>query len=161
MKLDCHNCGAPKTCSEYVDVFRCEHCGTVHVPSAQALDGLTILEAQSDRECSLCRCALRHARADRWPVLCCPNCVGVLTDGLTFWKIVEYRRLKKEDSFTPPGRLDARDLERRIDCPKCETAMIAHPYYGPGRFVIDFCKSCSSVWLDRGEIDKAVNARDD
>lgn len=60
----------------------------------------------------------------------------------------------------PPPRLDDADRARRLDCPACGARMTAHPYYGPGRFVIDFCTGCAAVWLDRGELGRAVRGKD-
>ena len=36
--------------------------------------------------------------------------------------------------------------------------METHPYYGPGTFVIDSCVPCNVLWLDYGELERAVNA---
>jgi Zn-finger nucleic acid-binding protein len=30
--------------------------------------------------------------------------------------------------------------------------METHPYAGPGAVVIDFCRHCEVVWIDRGEL---------
>jgi len=157
MELKCQNCGAPRQYSEYLDVFRCDHCGTAHLPSAEILDGIVSLEGQSRTECPLGHGPLNHATADRWSVLQCRRCAGVFAADLTFWRIVQYRRLEKGDPFRPPTAVTSAELSRRIRCTGCGKEMAAHPYYGPGRFVIDHCASCSAVWLDRGEIARAVH----
>ncbi len=36
--------------------------------------------------------------------------------------------------------------------------MQTHPYYGPGNIVIDTCGHCNAIWLDHGELGRAVNA---
>lgn len=154
--LDCENCGAPKQCERYVDVFRCEHCGTVHLPQARALDSVVIHDALSTRPCPLGHGPLHHAGADRWSVLSCRQCGGIFADGQTFWKIVEYRRARNEKEPRPPRKLDPATLDRRIECPDCRDPMHAHVYYGPGNFVIDSCDGCSSVWLDHGELREAT-----
>ena len=153
--LDCENCGAPKQYERYVDIFRCEHCGTVHLPKAHALDSVRIHEAPSNRNCPLGHGSLHHADADRWKVLSCPQCGGILTDGTSFWKIVEYRRSRSNDEPDPPEKVDQTTLERRLECPDCSQSMVAHVYYGPGNFVIDSCVHCASVWLDHGELRRA------
>ena len=155
--LDCQNCGAPKRYESYVDVFRCDHCGTLHMPTGRALNDVHIHDAPSTTACPLHHGPLHHAEADRWKVLQCPKCGGIFTDGTTFWKIVEFRRQQIQEP-TPPRELDPADLERRVECPDCSKSMVAHPYYGPGNFVIDYCTGCSSVWLDHGELRKAATS---
>ena len=34
--------------------------------------------------------------------------------------------------------------------------MSTHPYYGPGNVIIDSCETCNLVWLDFGELKRAV-----
>jgi Zn-finger nucleic acid-binding protein len=36
--------------------------------------------------------------------------------------------------------------------------MIADWYYGPGNIVIDTCPPCDLVWLDAGELQRAIDA---
>jgi Zn-finger nucleic acid-binding protein len=49
-------------------------------------------------------------------------------------------------------------LDRRIACPNCSNEMIADWYYGPGHIVIDTCPPCDVVWLDAGELGRAIDA---
>jgi Zn-finger nucleic acid-binding protein len=50
------------------------------------------------------------------------------------------------------------ELRRQLACPLCGRPMLAHPYLGPGNIVIDTCDTCNVIWLDYGELDRAVNA---
>ena len=156
--LECANCGAPKRQTRYTHLFRCEHCDTLHVPEALALDSLTLLDAPSEHRCPLGHGPLVHATADRWKLLACPTCRGLFIDGVTFWKLLEYRRASNREKPLTPRPVEAEALERRILCPACNERMDAHIYYGPGDFVIDSCNNCSSVWLDHGELTEAVRA---
>jgi len=36
--------------------------------------------------------------------------------------------------------------------------MITDWYYGPGNIIIDTCEACGIVWLDAGELRRAVDA---
>ena len=36
--------------------------------------------------------------------------------------------------------------------------MSTHRYLGPGNIIIDTCGTCNLIWLDYGELNKAVNA---
>lgn len=158
MELNCANCGAPKQYAAYQDVFRCEHCGTLHVPVGEQLDGVVMLNAASTSKCPQGHGALRHARTDEWKLEKCPGCAGLFMSGRTFWELVQYRRLLQGEALRPPRPIPARDLERRITCPQCGYEMSAHPYYGPGGFVIDHCSECLHVWLDHGELEEASRA---
>ena len=45
------------------------------------------------------------------------------------------------------------DLEKRIDCPKCEgVKLMRQPYPNDHNIAIDRCPSCNGVWLDFGEL---------
>jgi Zn-finger nucleic acid-binding protein len=57
-----------------------------------------------------------------------------------------------------PSPANRRDLARRIACPACGATMLTDWYYGPGNIVIDSCPACDLVWLDAGEMRRAVDA---
>lgn len=40
-----------------------------------------------------------------------------------------------------------------MQCPNCETQLTMSERQG---IEIDYCPSCRGVWLDRGELDKAI-----
>jgi len=88
----------------------------------------------------------------------CQTCRGLLLDRQTFVDAVQTKRAWATGEPRVPGPLDRRDLERAVDCPRCRQRMSTHPYYGPGRIVIDTCDACNLVWLDHGELERVVDA---
>lgn len=160
MQTNCTNCGAALSLDHYQDRLQCRYCDTVHVPSLRE-DAL--IEKQegvpSATDCPVCFAGLLHARLDRWHFLYCPGCHGLLLDSKAFLNIVAYIRQSATEPWLEPEPIDPRELEREIRCPDCKDAMSAHPYYGPGNFVIDWCRQCDQVWLDAGELDKAKQTK--
>ena len=73
--------------------------------------------------------------------------------------IISYCRESSDDTNREPKPIDKLELERAIDCPHCNEQMSAHPYYGPGDFVIDSCGSCLHVWLDNGELGRSSTVK--
>jgi Zn-finger nucleic acid-binding protein len=49
-------------------------------------------------------------------------------------------------------------MAREVCCPRCRARMATHPYYGPGRIIIDTCEPCHLIWLDPGEIERVIDA---
>ncbi len=156
--MNCENCGAPMTLIRDRDFFVCEYCGAFHFPT-ESPDGVRVLGSLDEAiDCPVCHTPLVLASIDEQKILHCPRCQGVLSAQPTFVRIIDYRRARLEKSATPPRPLDPRDLQRRIDCPRCGLPMDVHPYYGPGNIVIDTCYRCAVVWLDFGELGKIYRA---
>jgi len=76
----------------------------------------------------------------------------------TFAETVIGRRRAAATPAKTPVPTSRRELERRIACPACGARMITDWYYGPGNIVIDTCPACDLVWLDAGELQRAVDA---
>ena len=138
--------------------FRCAHCGTVHVPEPAQGD-VRVLGVERDAPpCPACRTPLAAATLNQGAAHYCQTCRGLLLDRQTFVDVVQTKRAWATGEPTVPGPLDRRDLERAVKCPRCRQQMSTHPYYGPGRIVIDTCDACNLVWLDHGELDRVVDA---
>lgn len=45
--------------------------------------------------------------------------------------------------------------ERPVECPRCQSTMVAIEYDTTG-VEVDFCTECRAVWLDAGELDKII-----
>jgi len=158
--VNCPNCGAPMTRLETRPCWQCGHCSTT--VCTEHAEGVRVLEPQPDataRDCPICARPLRLAvMDDRDRVEVCEQCNGTLLSRRTFAETVIGRR---RAAATPPKTLsptDRRELNRRIACPSCGARMLTDWYYGPGNIVIDTCPTCDVVWLDAGELQRAVDA---
>jgi DNA-directed RNA polymerase subunit M/transcription elongation factor TFIIS len=117
-----------------------------------------LIDDESDIECPMCQEMLFNALIDGWKGWRCKKCRGILTFQESFWEIVKEQRKKTKAYPEVPEPLNRDELSRRIACPSCGEMMETHPYYGPGQFVIETCRFCTLIWIDYGEIDKAIDA---
>jgi Zn-finger nucleic acid-binding protein len=137
--------------------WQCGHCGTLVCPEPAA-DGLRVT-GERGHDCPICRQALRRATIDdRETIEVCERCKGLLMSRRGFAVTLTARRRAAQTPSVTPTPTDRADLQRRIACPNCAAAMIADWYYGPGNIVIDTCPVCDLVWLDAGELGRAVDA---
>ena len=139
--------------------FACDYCRTSHFPSPSP-DGVRQFgEAPEGWRCSLCNQILHRISVDdRYQGHQCPRCQGLLLARPAFGDTVHTRRLWAGGPTDPPRSQDSSELHRAVDCPACGQRMQTHPYYGPGMLIIDTCDRCNLIWLDRGELARAVNA---
>lgn len=158
--FNCANCGAPLSLSGSGRYLVCDHCGSSEkLPLAvDTNDRVTPLGHPIEANCPACDGALVDGLMDDCRVGICPACRGVLLVDEDFAAIVRTRRANYSGGNTQPVPLEAIELQRHIDCPRCHAAMEVHPYYGPGNAVIDSCRSCGLVWLDQGEIARIERA---
>jgi Zn-finger nucleic acid-binding protein len=156
--MNCTNCGAAMEFHDSRRYFRCAHCGTVHFPEPAPGD-VRVLGVERDAPlCPACALPLAAATLGQRPASYCQRCRGLLLDRATFVEVVQTRRAWATTPPREPGPLDRSDLGREAACPRCRARMATHPYYGPGRVVIDTCDACNLVWLDPGELDRVVDA---
>jgi Zn-finger nucleic acid-binding protein len=157
--MNCKNCGAPMVLYREQDYYHCEHCGAFHFPSASA-DGVRLLgESPEGTLCPHCRIPLHMATLDdAYRGYQCKNCQGILLTRGSFRLTMETRRARATTPPDPPKPLNQEELKRNLDCPICNQVMNVHPYMGPGTIVIDTCDRCNIIWLDYGELGRAVNA---
>ena len=158
--MNCVNCGAPMELLETRPCWQCRHCSTMIC--IEATQGVQVIDAPPDapeRGCPICRKPLRAAMMDgRVRVDVCEQCNGTLLARRTFAETVIGRRRAAATPAETPVPTSRRELERRIACPACGARMITDWYYGPGNIVIDTCPACDLVWLDAGELQRAVDA---
>jgi len=133
------------------EYFTCDHCTSFHFPERTA-DGVRSAGEPSELECPVCRAGLVVGYIRRHRVQACPKCQGVLVGPGSLSLLVDELRARHSGPRLPPAPLAPPEQERRLQCPRCRAAMDLHPYYGPGRVLIDTCGPCALVWLDRGEI---------
>ena len=141
------------------DYLICDYCETPHFPDPNA-DGVRVLGVAAEIFCPVCRVALIHASVARERIFYCERCRGMLIGMGVFSEIVQDLRSRREVSADAAHAPDWKDLERRIQCPKCSRATDTHPNCGPGNIIIDTCEGCAVNWLDYGELDRVVRAPD-
>lgn len=155
--MNCPNCGAPMALQPNRPCWQCRHCTTLVCPEPAA-DGLRIT-GDRGHDCPVCRQALVRAVVDdREHIETCERCKGLLMPRRAFADTLIGRRRAALTPVEIPPPADREELHRRVDCPQCKAAMIADWYYGPGNIVIDTCPSCDLVWLDAGELKRAIDA---
>ena len=157
--MNCTNCGAAMTLHRENQYYHCEYCGSYHFPAASK-DGVRLLgPAPDDVRCPQCAEPLLLASLDdKYRGFQCPTCQGLLLENAGFGEVVTARRAWATEAPEPARPLNREHLERRILCPLCHHTMDTHPYAGPGTIVIDTCAACKVIWLDYGELARAVNA---
>ncbi len=137
--------------------WSCTHCGSLVCPDP-AGDGVRVTGGPG-HACPLCGIALTRAILDeRDAVEICERCKGILMARRAFAVTLTARRRAATTPTATPPPVDGATLERRIRCPNCAAVMITDWYYGPGHIVIDTCETCDLVWLDAGELRRAVDA---
>lgn len=137
--------------------WECGYCSTLVCPEPAA--GGVRVTADAGYPCPVCRQALRRAvMDDRVPIQVCERCKGIFMSRDAFAATLVSRRRAAERPSVIPLPADRADLERRIACPQCTREMLTDWYYGPGNIVIDTCPVCDVVWLDAGELNRAIDA---
>ena len=141
------------------DCFICDYCASVHVPEAND-EGIRVFDEPAEFACPICATALVHATSAGQRMLYCKHCHGMLISMDVFPEIVQDLKSHRENSAYVARPFDARDLNRRIQCPRCGRSMDTHLYGGGGNVIIDDCENCALNWLDHGELDRIVRAPD-
>lgn len=136
--------------------WQCDYCGGVEVPNPDA-DGVALLGGSTGLECPVCHVQLVHAAVRNVPLFACPVCRGVLVEIATFQGLILEMRANYDSPALPGKPIQPKDLERRIQCPRCHQPMDTHPYAGGGCVVIDNCPDCACNWLDYGDLHRIVN----
>lgn len=145
------------TLEEGKEYLTCGYCGDLYFPEATA-DGVRVLGEHSDLCCPVCRVNLAHAAVAGERVLYCERCRGLLVEVDVFIALVAALAARSANRGEAARRTDPRELERRLDCPRCHERMDTHPYGGPGNIVIDNCAGCELNWLDYGELQRVGRA---
>jgi LSD1 subclass zinc finger protein len=155
--MNCPSCGAPMKLRPGADSYKCEYCQGVYIPEKND-DGVRVLE-DSDLLCPNCNQALSHASLANTRILYCKKCRGMLIPMPDFEGLISEERLRDGISRVQPA-MDASDLKRKMNCPKCHLAMDTHVYAGPGNVVIASCDPCLVNWLEYGELARIAHAPD-
>lgn len=152
--MNCLNCGAPLATVSRFGVGQCIYCDSRRVlpGGSEGLEGVVLLGGPTDLDCPACNDQLVSAIIDNVPCRACPSCFGVSIPQGAFGQLVADRRAGYQGADRASAPLNPLDLQQQRDCPLCRETMEVHPYYGPGRTVIDSCSDCRLVWLDAGEL---------
>ncbi|MGM0595802.1 MAG: zf-TFIIB domain-containing protein [Myxococcota bacterium] len=158
-RIACESCGAPMVKSPGKNYLYCEYCQTFHFPENNNKDKVEIIGDEKLMKCPICRKNLVEANIEGEEVAFCNNCQGMLLPRKSFIIVIDKRRAQYSGKpMEHLQKIDQKDLKRTTHCPKCKQKMETHPYYGPGRVVIDSCAHCSLIWLDQGEMTKIEKA---
>jgi Zn-finger nucleic acid-binding protein len=80
----------------------------------------------------------------------CKGCGGLWFDLLEHEHLKAITGSEKVDSGDQ-NRGREQDLVRKVDCPRCQTAMIGMVFAQQGHIRYEMCSVCSGVYLDAGE----------
>jgi len=156
--MNCPSCGAPLRLEGHEEGLACDYCKSVYYAEKND-QGVRVLDDTAEECCPVCTIPLRHAIFARERIRYCTRCRGMLVEMERFGVLLQ--ELKGQTLGTAvPQPPDARELERRICCPRCHEPMDTHYYGGPGNIVIDDCSHCFLDWLDDGEVIRIVRAPD-
>jgi Zn-finger nucleic acid-binding protein len=137
--------------------WHCAHCDSLVCPEPAA-EGLRVT-GEPGHGCPICRTPLKRATLDdRDAVEICERCKGILMARRVFAERLTARRREARTPSVVPTPVDRGELQRHIACPSCTETMLTDWYYGPGNIIIDTCPGCDLVWLDAGELRRAVDA---
>lgn len=117
------------------------------------------MTSEPGHDCPVCRQhLLRAVMDDRAHIEICRRCKGILMPLQVFSETLTARRRAALTPSVIPSAADRAQLDRHLACPRCAGTMITDWYYGPGNIVIDRCPPCGAVWLDAGELQRAIDA---
>ncbi len=130
--------------------LHCDYCKSV-VYSAPDAEGLRYLGEAEGCQCPVCEVSLWDAALGNLPLRACKQCHGVLVAMGAFEGLIQQVRAQHEGKEIPVTE-DARDLDRKLNCPSCHRPMETHFYYGGGHVVMEDCEHCELNWLDGGAL---------
>lgn len=155
---DCRNCGAPLRNIRDKALLICDHCGSEQ--DAPAIPGDLELLGETSQTCPVCSTPLSQSRLHGYPLLCCPQCAGLLIEMNQFATIIDAVRAHDVGAFRTSTPARQKPGERTLNCPSCGQPLVSHQYAGPGNVVIDTCSRCLVNWLDQGELRRIALAPD-
>ncbi|MBD3378327.1 hypothetical protein GF406_25085 [candidate division KSB1 bacterium] len=110
--------------------------------------------------CPKCRTELHEKTIHEIAVHECPSCEGI-------WFEKDELRQVKDRTDADLNWMDV-DLWQHRDrfnvakesgqCPHCEDEVLHAITYGDTNVQVDYCNTCSGVWLDKGEMEKIIEA---
>lgn len=124
----------------------------------ESIDRIILLGEPAPGVCPKCKSAMELGQLDKDMVLICKECRGILIQSEIFGRAVSRRRKEFSGQEQTPPPMDAKRLQRHLNCPGCKAQMDVHPYHGPGNVIIDSCSKCWFMFLDEGELSSIETA---
>jgi len=116
-----------------------------------------IIDIKTDKVCPICKVPLSSSILYNTEVDYCPKCYGL-------WFEDQELRLAKDERDKTLRWLDI-DIwkdEKKFKvaygirvCPSCRVPLY-EVYYGKSRVIVDVCRLCKGIWLDRAEFKKII-----
>ncbi len=85
----------------------------------------------------------------------CERCGGRWMDPEDLKAIVDLIKLPVEGTPHRVG-VDLTDVHEDAPCPRCGVPMEPFNYAGDSGIILDRCRTCHGIWLDRGELERVV-----
>jgi Zn-finger nucleic acid-binding protein len=114
--MTCPSCGAPMQLKPSMDNFKCEYCQSVYFPDKND-DGVRVLADQTDesiQNCPVCSNPLKLAAIDRFRILYCSTCHGMLIPMGEFQALID-DPAQGFINWTNPASLSNRDSPDLLD----------------------------------------------
>ena len=106
------------------------------------------------RDCPICAVPLERETYEGFPLWRCPQCQGTLLDFSHYESIRSVCEKTLVELETEAQAGFQGDNPDPIRCPRCHLATVKRPLPVPGfdGLHLDFCRGCSLVWFDGGEL---------
>ena len=131
---------------------------TENKPAPVSSQGGLMIDVRTNKECPKCRVSLKGAVIANVEVDYCPKCLGL-------WFDEDELRWAKDQKDKNLQWLDIDlwkdDKKFRVAygvrlCPSCRLPLY-EVYYGDSKIVVDVCRICRGIWLDRAEFKKIID----
>jgi Zn-finger nucleic acid-binding protein len=118
------------------------------------------LQGVKNMICPNCQSHLQTIHYEGIRIETCNKCSGEWLDEAEIGKIVRVREVKFDpdkrraiaESTTITGVV-LQDVDRDLQCPKCDGTTDAVNYGGDTGIIIDRCTTCRGIWLDADELE--------
>jgi len=119
------------------------------------------LQAEAEYACPSCHSSLNSYVAYGTQIEGCPKCKGIWLDREELRKLKDeatkgtWRTLRwMDDEVEAIGQINA--MPSRRLCLKCEGVKLLTTSFGDSPVLIDWCRNCGGIWLDREEFEAIV-----
>lgn len=112
-------------------------------------------------DCPACKSNLRQIAYEGVDIHTCDSCGGEFVGPEQLALIVNVREerfgpgvIAQIGSQPPTFAVPVKELQRTLECPACHAKTTPINYAGDTGVVLDRCRACSGLWLDRSELEK-------
>lgn len=85
----------------------------------------------------------------------CQSCGGYWMEPDNLKAILDLIRLPVSGSLPRTG-VDLTEVSTDAACPRCGVAMEPFNYAGDSGVILDKCRSCGGLWLDKGDLERVL-----